>query len=614
MTKRVSLVALLVVMMAASSAALGANHTYTVVDPGDGTDNNPGDGTCASGTMMTPLPCTLRAAIAEVNALPMADTATIQFSGVTTISPLTGLPGIGHPGITINGGMSKVKLDGSLHSISGTGIDLAVAFPTPANFAIYNMEISGFGGDGVNISGIASTIGSLVQGGNVIHGNGGVGVAISGIQTTANVMNNYIGVMKDGVTPDGNGQDGVDVAVSSPAPNAVNITNNVISANGTSTGGGVHIGAGGESGLGGAHVAFNFIGTDFTGGNLLMSSSLGNKDYGIRITAGSGHIIGGQMIMTPNFISNNGPANNTAHGIEVTGTANFCIITGNIVGLDNLGNAMPNGGDGIHIATDHNIIGEVGNLLNVVSGNVGNGIALTTGGANANVLLNNIIGGGPLGDTMELSRPNGKAGIQIGTSVHDNTIGSTTLNEFNLIEHNAGNGIELRNSGTGNKMSGNHIHDNGKLGIDIDAMTDAVDPIDSGDTDAFSNDEQNYPFLTSAVINGSSTMIMGTLDGTVGDTFDIEFFESPMASATPNTLFMGQHYGEGRSYLGHGMVSIPAMAMAPTPFMISVPQATTAGFFITATATRTVAPLDTSEFSNAIQAITPVELQSFEVE
>jgi hypothetical protein len=287
------------------------------------------------------------------------------------------------------------------------------------------------------------------------------------------------------------------------------------------------------------------------------------------------------------------------------------IIQGNIIGLDSLGMAAPNGRDGIFISSGSNIIGAAGNFLNVISGNVRNGITLQSSGATANVIYNNIIGEDPSGDVLELARPNGGAGILLGIGAHDNTIGDTAVNTFNIVAHNTGNGIEFRSSGTGNKLSANHIHDNGKLGIDIDGMTDAVDPIDSGDTDNFSNDQQNYPFLTSAVINGASTQIMGTLDSTPGQTFNLEFFESPAADTT---MFMGQPYGEGRSYLGNAMVSIPAMAMAPTPFMVSVPQATTPGFFITATATRTVVPLDTSEFSNAIQAVTPVELQNFEVE
>ena len=101
MTRRLALLTALLASLAAAPTAGAA--TFTVDDPGDSTDQAPGDGICeATG----PQRCTLRAAIEEANDAPDADT--IQFAGAptltaTTIAPLTPLPRIVAP-VTIDGG------------------------------------------------------------------------------------------------------------------------------------------------------------------------------------------------------------------------------------------------------------------------------------------------------------------------------------------------------------------------------------------------------------------------------------------------------------------------------------------------------------------------------
>ncbi|MCP4357732.1 MAG: DUF11 domain-containing protein, partial [Chloroflexi bacterium] len=75
--------------------------TFTVNSTGDGSDNNPGDGSCDTGDTVNSEPeCTLRAAIEESNADTIV-TQTVAFSiaggGVQTIVPASALPSVTHP-------------------------------------------------------------------------------------------------------------------------------------------------------------------------------------------------------------------------------------------------------------------------------------------------------------------------------------------------------------------------------------------------------------------------------------------------------------------------------------------------------------------------------------
>ena len=135
--------------------------------------------------------------------------------------------------------------------------------------------------------------------------------------------------------------------------------------------------------------------------------------------------------------------------------------------------------------------------------------------------------------------------------------------------------------GTGNRVSANEIRDNGARGIDLNH--DGVTANDAGDTDSGPNNLQNFPALTSATAGGGTTSVAGSLDSAAG-TYRVEFFA--------NTACDGTH-GEGDRYMGARSVSAGA-------FSASGLSATSAGEFVTATATDSSG--NTSEFS-ACQAI-----------
>jgi hypothetical protein len=106
-------------------------------------------------------------------------------------------------GVAIGGGVSLIGAGTTGNTIAGNYIGINAA----GTAALGNATT------GVSISGGASnnTLGGTVAGArNVIAGNGKSGVVLSDAGTTGNtIAGNYIGVRPDGVTPQGNGDNGV---------------------------------------------------------------------------------------------------------------------------------------------------------------------------------------------------------------------------------------------------------------------------------------------------------------------------------------------------------------------------------------------------------------------
>jgi hypothetical protein len=174
------------------------------------------------------------------------------------------------------------------------------------------------------------------------------------------------------------------------------------------------------------------------------------------------------------------------------------------------------------------------------------------------------------------------------------TIGGTEPGEGNEIAGHYLNAITVANPLAGVRISGNSIHDNDMLGIDLVASDFQVgvtlnDPLD---TDTGGNGMQNYPVLSEARRNGTSIHIVGMLDSLPNEAFTIECFANPQCNSSG--------YGEGRVFLGTSKVTSDSLGHAnfDVVYVAEIPD----GWFATATAT--LEPIgSTSEFSACLQIV-----------
>ena len=417
-----------------------------------------------------------------------------------------------------------------------------------------------------------NTIGGTAAGaGNVISGNNSDGVQIKGSGATGNqVQGNYIGTDVNGTAKVGNVGDGVHIeeAPGNTIGGTVAGAANVISGNYSE---GVELYG---SGATGNQVLGNFIGTDVSG-----TAALGNATHGVFLYYAPGNTIGGTAAGAGNVISGN-----VMDGVRIAaGSATGNQLLGNLIGTDVNGTAALGNADGVWIynAPGNTIGGTTAGAANVISGNDGEGVGITSG-ATGNQVEGNYIGTDVNG-TAHLG--NGKGGVYI-EGASSNSIGGTVAGAGNVIAFNSGDGVWVY-SGTGNLIDPNSIYSNGGLGIDLG--TDGVTPNDTGDPDSGANNLQNFPVLTAAC--QGSTDIAGSLNSTPNTQFTIEFFS--------NSYCDRFGYGEGEAFLGSTTVATDGSGN--TDFTVGFRATVPVGWYITATATDR--GNNTSEFSECTEVL-----------
>jgi hypothetical protein len=131
-------------------------------------------------------------------------------------------------------------------------------------------------------------------------------------------------------------------------------------------------------------------------------------------------------------------------------------------------------------------------------------------------------------------------------------------------------------------INSNSIALNKGLGIDLDSA--GVTPNDPGDGDNGPNNLQNYPAISSAVTNGGSTTIQGTLNSAPNTKLHLEFFASALADASG--------FGQGEALIGSTDVTTNASGDANFTAAFAV---VLTGQYISATASDPAG--NTSEFS-----------------
>jgi hypothetical protein len=293
-------------------------------------------------------------------------------------------------------------------------------------------------GNGLTINNTMGTqiIGLVIQNfvGNGIEINGG------GQHT---IQNNQIGIDFGGLVPRPNGGDGIQITNSGGNQIGGPAISNVISCNGNN---GIEI-------LGlpsvGNKVQGNLIGTDAYG-----LSPCPNQMDGVDISNAPGNIIGGLNPGNGNVISAN-----AGSGIFIDGvTAASNLIQGNLIGTDINGRRdLGNTGIGIVInkAASNTVGGPTSAARNVISGNNGIGLSITSNTATGNQVYNNLIGTNITG-TFAIS--NTGSGMYIDAPM--NLIGDASMG--NLISGNGDDGIYIDfYDAYGNQVMGN------KIGTDI---------------------------------------------------------------------------------------------------------------------------------------------------
>jgi hypothetical protein len=167
-----------------------------------------------------------------------------------------------------------------------------------------------------------------------------------------------------------------------------------------------------------------------------------------------------------------------------------------------------------------------------------------------------------------------------------NMIGGTAAGAGNVIAFNGRDGVEV-NSGNGDAILGNSIHDSSLAGIGLNSANHA-------------NDNQTAPVLTGVSGSAASPAISGTLTSVANTTFRVEFFANPAPGSLANT--------EGQTLLGATYVTTDANGKATftASGLATVPPAQG---YLTATATVATATNsgytygDTSQFSSYLHVL-----------
>jgi CSLREA domain-containing protein len=348
-------------------------------------------------------------------------------------------------------------------------------------------------------------------------------------------------------------------------------------------------------GIGGNTLAGNFLGLRANG------SAGGVGASGAYISNSSGNTVGGTTPAARNVISSNRDGVFIAGGLA---DAADNVIAGNYIGTNPAGTAaLGNTQRGIFVGTfgfpaGNNTIGGIAaGAGNLISGNGHFGVLLRDANVTGNSVLGNRIGlnangtgalpnGGSASPEDGLAFTEARAGVYIAGP--DNTIGGTAPGADNTIAFNEGAGVSV-GSGTGNTIRGNSIFSNEEP--DIDLGGDGVTFNHAGAIPG-PNNYQNYPVLTLATSDGSTTRLVGTLESETSQSYTIDVF----ANETCHPNF----FGGGKNYVGSFSVTTDANGLADFDESLSTGATEPLGITVTATGSN-----GTSEFSYCRPVATP---------
>ena len=239
------------------------------------------------------------------------------------------------------------------------------------------------------------------------------------------------------------------------------------------------------------------------------------------------------------------------HGIQVLNT-DRAIIEGNFIGTDPSGTRALGLNQGVRLQNSNSSrIG--GNTLaarNLISGNFGPGIRITTSGdsppVSGNIIQGNLIGVGADGSDLG----NGQTGIIL-KQTNDSMIGGIHPHEGNVIAFNR-EAVSVSNDSTGNSIRGNSIFGSDEAGLNLytEGLTIKrwVNANDPGDVDEGGNHAQNFPVISDVQSSAEQTTFTGYLSSMANTSYQLDFYAN-------TTIFPLVGYGEGQTYLGSGVVT-----------------------------------------------------------
>jgi|GEM_PF-2915818 len=336
-------------------------------------------------------------------------------------------------GMTLLGGANNNSISSNFISgnngpagvyISGNGTNANTLLQNTIGLGV-NSTLGNLG-DGVLIDAAAA---SNVLNGNEIDWNGNNGVRMTGGASLNQLIGNYIGVK--GAFNVGNTQNGVMIDAGAHH-------NQVGSA-----GAGNYIGGNGNDGV-------NIQGAG-TSNNSVLANWIGLGETGLPRPNNSGvALLNGASTNTIGISgAGNVIASNNSAGVFIAdANTNNNLIRGNYIGINAAGNSgYGNAGSGVYIAAsaNNNTVGGT-NQGNVISGNAGQGVDIST---NGNVVSGNKIGTNIAG-TAALG--NGSGGVRISGGAQGNFIGY-----LNVVSGNTGDGIKIDSNSDNNYVLGNTV-------------------------------------------------------------------------------------------------------------------------------------------------------------
>ncbi|HXA01116.1 MAG TPA: T9SS type A sorting domain-containing protein, partial [Cytophagaceae bacterium] len=266
------------------------------------------------------------------------------------------------------------------------------------------------------------------------------------------IINNYIGVDKNGTVAVPNLNEGIYVNTGtdfggSKIGGSTSDSVNVISGNGTN---GINLNTSAN-----CRIRGNFIGVSVTG-----NVAIGNGNFGIIMNTCNGTRIGDAVTGAGNIISGN-----SWDGIYVISSTD-CIIKGNMIGMGANGTSLIPNSAGVNVLTNsHRVVigGTTAVERNIVSGNNATGIKITD--SNNGIVAGNYIGLDATGNTKAANQGNG---IYL-FNAQITTIGGAVAGAGNVVSGNLWDGIYI--SGSNDCLVKGNI-----LGLGADGTTAIANP------------------------------------------------------------------------------------------------------------------------------------------